>query len=117
MLGDRGREASLAEELVYFLVPSFGHSRDYFHPVDSVGEPDWNSSPEVMDDGSSMGGGVEFRFYDFKLEFPHILWEIVVSANSSISEPGGGFCGRVGTLEGDFEISDKVEEGPEGRGV
>ena len=36
LLGDRSREASLAEELVYFLIPSFGHGRDYFHPVDSV---------------------------------------------------------------------------------
>ena len=36
LLGNGGREASLAEELVYFLVPSFGRSRDYFHPVDSV---------------------------------------------------------------------------------
>ena len=36
LLGDGGREASLAEELVYFLVPSFGRSRDYFHPIDSV---------------------------------------------------------------------------------
>ena len=36
LLGDRSREASLAEELVDFLIPSFGRSRDYFHPVDSV---------------------------------------------------------------------------------
>ena len=36
LLCDRSREASLAEELVNFLIPSFGHSRDYFHPVDSV---------------------------------------------------------------------------------
>ena len=36
LLGDGGREASLTEKLVYFLVPSFWRSRDYFHPVDSV---------------------------------------------------------------------------------
>ena len=36
LFGDGGRKASLAEELVYFLIPSFGRSRDYFHPVDSV---------------------------------------------------------------------------------
>ena len=36
LLCDRGSKASLAEELVYFLVPSFGRSRDYFHPIDSV---------------------------------------------------------------------------------
>ena len=55
LLGDGGREASLTEELVYFLVPSFGRSRDYFHPVDPVREPDWNSSSEVMDDSGGMG--------------------------------------------------------------
>ena len=31
-----GCEASLAEELVYFLIPSFGRSGDYFHSIDSV---------------------------------------------------------------------------------
>ena len=36
LLGDGGRKASLAKELVYFLVPSFWRCRDYFHPVDSV---------------------------------------------------------------------------------
>ena len=36
LLGDRSHEALLAEELVYFLVPSFGRSGDYFHPVDLV---------------------------------------------------------------------------------
>ena len=36
LLGDRSHKASLAEELVYFLVPSFGRSGDYFHPIDSV---------------------------------------------------------------------------------
>ena len=36
LLGDRSCEASLAEELVYFLVPSLGRSGDYFHPVNSV---------------------------------------------------------------------------------
>ena len=36
LLGNQSREASLAEELVYFLVPSLGRSGDYFHSVDSV---------------------------------------------------------------------------------
>ena len=36
LLGDRSCEASLAEELVDFLIPSFGCGGDYFHPVDSV---------------------------------------------------------------------------------
>ena len=36
LLGDRSHKASLAEELVYFLVPSLGCSGDYFHPIDSV---------------------------------------------------------------------------------
>ena len=36
LLGDGGHKASLAEELVYFLVPSFGRSGDYLHPVDLV---------------------------------------------------------------------------------
>ena len=35
LLCNGGCEASLAEELVYLLVPSFGRSRDYFHPIDS----------------------------------------------------------------------------------
>ena len=30
------RKALLAKELVDFLIPSFGCSGDYFHPVDSV---------------------------------------------------------------------------------
>ena len=64
-----------------------------------------------------MGGRVELRFDDFELEFSHILWEIVVTADSSIGKPGGGFCGGVGTLEGGFEVSDKVGEGSEGGGV
>ena len=33
---DRSREASLTEELVDFLIPSFGCGRDHLHPVDSV---------------------------------------------------------------------------------
>ena len=36
LLGNRSREASLAKELVYFLIPSFGCGGDYLHPVDSV---------------------------------------------------------------------------------
>ena len=70
-----------------------------------------------MDDCGSMSCGVEFCFNNFELEFPHIFWEIVVVADSSIGKPSGGFCGRVGALEGCFKISDKVWEGPEGGGV
>ena len=69
---------------------------------------------EVMDDGGSMGSGVEFCFDDFELEFPHILWEIVVVVNSGVGEPRGGFGGRVCTLEGGLKICDKVLEGSEG---
>ena len=36
LLGDRSYEELLAEELVYFFIPSLGCSGDYFHPVDSV---------------------------------------------------------------------------------
>ena len=36
LLGDRSREASLAEELVYFLIPSFGCGGNHLHPIDSV---------------------------------------------------------------------------------
>ena len=64
-----------------------------------------------------MGGGVKLSFDDFELEFPHIFWEIVIVADSSIGEPSGGFCGGVGTLEGGFKICDKIGEGPEGGGV
>ena len=117
LLGDRGREASLAEELVYFLIPSLGRSRDYFHPIDSVREPDQYSGSEVVDDGGSMGGGVEFCFDDFEFEFPHILWEIVIIANSSVGEPSGGLGGGVHTLEGDLKFCDEIMEGSEGGGV
>ena len=30
---------------------------------------------------------------------------------------GGGFCSRVGTLEGGLEIFDEVREGPKGEGI
>ena len=73
LLGDRSCKASLAKELVDFLIPSFGCSGDYFHPIDSVREPDQNPSTEVVDNCCGMGGGVEFSFDDFELEFPHIL--------------------------------------------
>ena len=36
LLGNRSCKALLAEELVNFLVPSFGCSGDDFHPTDSV---------------------------------------------------------------------------------
>ena len=104
LLGDRGRKASLAKELVYFFVPSFGRSRDYFHPIDSVREPDRNSGSEVMDDGSGVGGGIEFSLDDFKFEFSHVFWEIIIAANSGVGEPSGSLGGRVCALEGCFKI-------------
>ena len=70
-----------------------------------------------MDDGSGVGSGIEFCFYDFEFEFPHILWEIVIVANSSVGEPSGGFGGRVRALEGGFELRNKILEGSEGGGV
>ena len=70
-----------------------------------------------MDDGGSMGRGVKFRFDDFELEFPHIFWEIVIVADSSIGEPSGGFRGGVGTLEGGFKLCNKILEGSEGGGI
>ena len=72
---------------------------------------------EVVDDGDCMGSGVEFGFNDFELEFSHVLWEIVVVVDTGIGEPGGGFCGGVGALEGDLEVFDKVGEGSEGGGI
>ena len=59
-----------------------------------------------------MGGGVEFHFDDFELEFSHVLWEIVVIADTGIGEPGGGFCGGICALEGSLKIFDKFWEGP-----
>ena len=64
-----------------------------------------------------MGGGIEFSFDDFELEFPHILWEIVIIADSSIGEPSGGLSGGVCALEGGFKFRDKILEGSEGGGI
>ena len=64
-----------------------------------------------MDDSGSVGGEVKFCFDDFEFEFSHTFREIVVIVNASVSEPGGGFSGRVGTLEGCLKIFDKVWEG------
>ena len=36
VFSNRSCEVSLAKELVDFLIPSFGHSWDHFHPVDLV---------------------------------------------------------------------------------
>ena len=72
---------------------------------------------EVVDNRCGMGGGVEFCFNDFELEFSHILWEIVVIADSGIGEPGGVFSGGVCTLEGSLKIFDKVWEGLKRGGV
>ena len=46
-----------------------------------------------------------------------VLWEIVVVVDMGIGQPGGGFCGRVGALEGDLEVFDKVGEGSKGGGI
>ena len=70
-----------------------------------------------MDDSGSMGGGVELSFNDFELEFPHILWEIVIVADLSVGEPSGGFGGGVCALEGGFKVCDKVLEGSKGGGI
>ena len=58
LLCDQGHKMSLTEELVDFLVPSFGHGGNYFHAIDSVREPDWNPCLEVVDDGCSVGSGI-----------------------------------------------------------
>ena len=70
-----------------------------------------------MDDGGSMGGGVELGFDDFELEFSHILWEIVIIVDSGIGEPGGGFSSGVGALEGGLEVFDKIWEGSKGGNI
>ena len=88
------------------------HGGDYFHPIDLVRQPDQDSSTEVVDYCGGVGGGVKFSFDDFEFEFSHIFREIVVVADTGISEPGGGFGGGVGTLEGHLKIFDKVWEGP-----
>ena len=72
---------------------------------------------EVVDDSGSVVGGVQFSFNNFEFEFSHIFWEIVVIADMGISEPGGGFGGRVGTLEGCLEIFDKIWEGSKQGGI
>ena len=72
---------------------------------------------EVVDDSGGMGGGIKFCFNNFELEFPHILWEIVVVANSGVGEPSGSFGGGVCALEGGFKICDKVLEGSKGGGI
>ena len=55
----------LAEELVDFLILSFGSGWDYFHSIDAIREPDWDSCTEIVDDGGSMSGGIEFGFNNF----------------------------------------------------
>ena len=64
-----------------------------------------------------MSGGIKLCFNDFEFEFPHILWEIVIVANSSVGKPSGGLGGRICALEGGFKFSDKVLEGPKGGGI
>ena len=114
---DRGCEALLAEELVDFLIPSFGPSWNYFHAIDSVREPDQNPCSEVVDDGSSVGSGIKLHFNDFEFEFPYVLWEVVIIVDTSIGKPGGGLSSRVGALEGDLEVFDEVLEGSEGGSI
>ena len=61
-----------------------------------------------------MGGGIEFCFDDFELEFSHILWEIVIVVNSCVGKPSGGLGSGVCTLEGGFKICNEILEGSEG---
>ena len=56
---------------------------------------------EVVGDGGSVGSGVEFSFDDFELEFSHVLWKVVIVVDTGVGEPGDGFGGGVGALEGD----------------
>ena len=81
-------EALLAEELVYFLIPSFGHSWNYFYAIDLVQEPDQNPCSEVVDDGSSVGSRIKLHFNDFEFEFLYVLWEVVVIVDVGIGKPG-----------------------------
>ena len=64
-----------------------------------------------------MGSGIKFCLDNLELEFPHMLWEIVVIADSGVGEPSGSLGSRVCALEGGFKICDKVGEGPEGGGI
>ena len=64
-----------------------------------------------------MGSRIKFSFDNFELEFPHILWEIVIVADSSVGEPSGGFGGGVCALEGGLKLCNKILEGPEGGGI
>ena len=93
LFGNQSCEASLAKELVNFLIPSFGRGGDYFHSVDSVQEPDWDSSVKVVNYCGSVGGGVEFCFHDFEFEFSHVLWEVIIVADMGVGEPGGDATG------------------------
>ena len=70
LFGNRGCKVLLTEELVNFLIPSLGCGGDYFHPIDLVGEPDWYSGIEVVDNSYGMGSGVEFCFDNFGLNSP-----------------------------------------------
>ena len=86
----------LAEELVDFLILFLGSCGDDFYSIDSVGQPDQDPCIEVMDDGGGMGGVIQLGFDDPYFEFHHVLRQVfVISADSSIGEPHGGFCSRV----------------------
>ena len=93
------------------------HPLGTVHPVNSVRKPDQDSSSEVVDNGGSVGSGVEFCFDNFELEFSHVLWEVVVISDMGVGEPGGGFSGGVGALDGCLEIFDEILEGAKGRSV
>ena len=46
-----------------------------------------------MDYSGSMGSRVKFSLDDFKLELLHVLWEIIVTADTDVGKPSDGFCG------------------------
>ena len=107
-------EAFLAEKLVDFLIPGFEGSGDNLHGIDSVREPYWYSSVEVVDDDGGVGGGVKFCFDNFEFEFSYVLWEVVIVVDTGIGKPSSGFCGGVDALEGFLEVCDKVGIASEG---
>ena len=60
-----GSKTSLTKELIDFVIPSLGGDWNAFHPVDSIRRPYGDSCMEIVDDGGSMGGGVELSFNNF----------------------------------------------------
>ena len=84
MFGNGNSKSLLTEELVDFGVTAFGGGWNYFHAVDSIREPDWNTSTKVMNDGCGMGSFVKFSLKDFNFKFSHILREVVVTVYSGV---------------------------------